>query len=618
MRQKYECRLTADHPYKEGTPRMRKTVIGRQTKYGSFVITLLAFSLNVLTPGALAAEPGTVTSAALKAIETNPDVQLRFHAFQAAGHDVSAARSGYLPSVDVAASTGRAYREYDGRGSYTANQAEISLTQMLFDGFRTSSSVNYFSHARQVRYFELLDAVESIALQTVEAYETVARSRELVALARENYAKHRQVLGQIEERVSSGVGRRVDLEQVAGRLALAESNLLTEASNLHDATARYLRVVGDLPAAALTPADLPAANLPADVTTALQLAYQGNPGFHAAIKNITAAHAAVRIERSGYLPRAEIRARQGTSLNNSGFDERFDPDRYGDQGVVELALTYNLYNGGATRAAVRRSLEEVNLAKDQRDQVCVDLRQTTQVAFNDSRRIGEQLLALEQHRRSSDTVRLAYGDQFNIGQRTLLDVLDAENEFFQASRAHVSALSNLTIARARTLAAMGQLLPALAIVRDGISLLDDTMAERLRVDAASACPADAPIALTRADLISETVPISSDALFALNSSELSPGAAQNLDRLLQQIMDTPNLVAVRIEGHTDTTGSDQINLPLSRARAQSVRDYLILNGLDVGNISVAGYGSARPVADNGTESGRAQNRRVDVTVTSRP
>src|SRR5690606_891428 len=123
--------------------------------------------------------------------------------------------------------------------------------------------------------------------------------------------------------------------------------------------------------------------------------------------------------------------------------------------------------------AIRRSLEEVNQARDQRDQACVDLRQSTQVAYNDSRRIGEQLLSLEQHRRSSDKVRIAYSEQFNIGQRTLLDVLDAENEFFQASRAHVSAMSELTIARARTLAAMGRLLPALGIVREGLDLLDN-------------------------------------------------------------------------------------------------------------------------------------------------
>lgn len=593
---------------------MSKTTQGQALGKGALLHSLLFAVCCVGAPVAIA-EDATLKAVVLQAIESNPNVQVRFHAFKASGYEVSAARSGYLPSVDVSASVGRANRDYDGRGNYSTNQAEISLTQMLFDGFRTSSQVKHFDSARQVRYFELLNSVEVTALEAVDAYENVVRSRELVTLARENYAKHRQVLGQIEERVESGVGRRVDLEQVAGRLALAESNLLIEASNLHDVTAGYLRVVGDLPAAELVPADLSQANLPADIKGALQLAYEGNPGFHAAIKNISAAQASVKTEESGYYPRLELRARQGTTLNNNGFDERFDRDDYGDQGVVELALTYNLYSGGANRAAIRRSLEEVNQAKDQRDQACVDLRQTTQVAYNDSFRIAEQLISLEQHRLASDKVRTAYSEQFNIGQRTLLDVLDAENEFFQASRAHVSAESELTIARARTLAAMGKLLPALDIVRDGLNLLGDANVEQLRVDAASACPTDAPLALTRADLISEVVPVSSDALFALNSSELSPGAARNLDQLLSKIKATPKLVEVRVEGHTDNTGSDAINLPLSKARAQRVRDYLVLNGLELVNIQVNGFGSSRPVADNNTEIGRTANRRVEVTVT---
>src|SRR5690606_14551195 len=268
--------------------------------------------------------------------------------------------------------------------------------------------------------------------------------------------------------------------------------------------------------------------------------------------------------------------------------------------------------------AIRRSLEEVNQARDQRDQACVDLRQSTQVAFNDSRRLTEQLMSLEQHRRASDKVRVAYSEQFNIGQRTLLDVLDAENEFFQASRAYINAQIDLKLARARTLAAMGQLLPALDIVRNGISLLDNVDIEQLRVDAAAACPTDAPVALGRADLISEVVPISSDALFALNSSELNSSAIGRLDELLQKIRTTPKVVEVRIEGHTDNSGSDAINLPLSKARANRVKDYLVLNGLELTNIQVEGYGASRPVADNNTEAGRATNRRVEVVVIRRP
>lgn len=556
-----------------------------------------------------------VKDAALQAIESNPDVQASWHAFSAAAQEVRVARAGYLPSVDIGASTGKTNRDYDGRASYTNNQAQVTLSQMLFDGFRTSGEVARFDSTRLVRYYELLNSIETTALEAVRAYEDVKRNRDLVNLARNNYAKHREVFGQIEERATSGVGRRVDLEQVAGRLALAESNLLTEASNLHDVTARYLRIVGQLPAEDLSEVNLIQQKLPENISSALRLAYQGNPAFHAAIKNISAAQAEVKMERAGYYPTAELRARQVTSRNQNGFDNRVDPRNYGDESAVELALTYNLYSGGANRAAVRRSLEQVNRAKDLRDQACVDLRQDTQIAYNDARRISEQLMSLQQHRLSSDKVRSAYSEQFNIGQRTLLDLLDAENEYFQASRALIIANGDLEIAHARSLVAMGSLLPALGIVRDGLGILHDTMVNDSLNISESACPDVAPVAMGRDDLISELTPLAGDALFDVGSSQLKSGATQKLDQLVADIKATPKVVQINIEGHTDNSGTDTLNVPLSKARAQRVRDYFVLNGLEAIPMTVDGFGAARPVADNNTSAGKTANRRVDVTVT---
>lgn len=576
------------------------------------LISLFAFSGQVTAQNTAA---NNVKDAALQAIESNPDVQASWHEFSASTHDVRVARAGYLPTVDIGASAGKTNRDYDGRGVYNTTQGQITLSQMLFDGFRTAGEVDRFDSARLVRYYELLNTIETTALEAVRAYEDVKRNRDLVNLARNNYVKHQEVFGQIEERATSGVGRRVDLEQVAGRLALAESNLLTEASNLHDVTARYLRVVGQLPAEDLAEVDLTRKTLPDNIRAALTLAYQGNPGFHAAIKNISVAQAAVKVERAGYYPKAELRARQVTSRNQNGFDNRNDPDSYGDESAVELALTYNLYSGGANRAAVRRSLEQVNQAKDLRDQACVDLRQNTQIAYNDAQRIREQLTSLQQHRISSDKVRTAYSEQFNIGQRTLLDLLDAENEYFQASRALIIANGDLEIAYARSLAAMGSLLPALGIVRDGLGILHDTKVKDSLNISESACPDVAPQALGRDDLISELTPLAGDALFDVGSSQLKAGAAQKLDQLIADIKATPKVIQINIEGHTDNTGTDALNIPLSKARAQRVRDYFVLNGLETIPMTVDGFGATRPVADNTSVVGKAANRRVDVTVT---
>lgn len=597
--------------------------LGMGVKPKTWLGVTLFGCLSITSQLASAAEAASnIHDAVVQAIEFNPDVQASWHSFKSSAYQVKEARAGYLPSVDLAATAGSEARQYDDRDRYTTTQAQVSLTQMLFDGFRTSGQVDHLEGGRLTRYYELLDSVENTAFETVRAYEDVARERALVALARDNYAKHQDVFGQIQSRVTSGVGRKVDLEQVGGRLALAETNLLTEAANLHDVTARYLRVVGNLPGGNLMPTKLSDSKLPANIRETLQLAYQGNPGFHAAIKNISAAQANVKVERSGYYPKAELRARQNISRNTNGFNEEIDDHRYGEDNAVELSLTYNLYKGGGTRAAVRRSLEDVNEAKDMRDKACVDLRQSTQIAFNDSQRLKEQITSLDQHRRSSDKVRNAYNEQFKIGQRTLLDMLDAENEYFEASRAYAAGLSSLNIAHARTLVSMGTLLSTLNISRENLAQVKDAdVDDKVKVDADSACPVDVNEALSRKDLIKQVVyvaPIvlarlSGDALFDIGSSVLSPQAKQKLDAFIQQTKTTPNIKQIKVEGHTDNTGTDKINIPLSNARAQSVRDYFMLNGLGDLTIQAEGYGATRPVADNTTKQGRTENRRVDIT-----
>jgi outer membrane protein OmpA-like peptidoglycan-associated protein len=109
------------------------------------------------------------------------------------------------------------------------------------------------------------------------------------------------------------------------------------------------------------------------------------------------------------------------------------------------------------------------------------------------------------------------------------------------------------------------------------------------------------------------ITFASGILFASNSSNLTPAASGNIDELattLQKYADT-NVV---IDGHTDASGSDAINKPLSQRRAQAVANELTAKGVDTSRITATGYGSSQPVADNTTAAGKAANRRVEVAI----
>lgn len=104
-----------------------------------------------------------------------------------------------------------------------------------------------------------------------------------------------------------------------------------------------------------------------------------------------------------------------------------------------------------------------------------------------------------------------------------------------------------------------------------------------------------------------------DVLFDTGAATLKPGAEPTIDRLAQFMRDYPER-SVRIEGHTDSAGSDETNQSLSERRAQAVRDALVMRGLDMQRIATLGYGEARPIAGNDTAGGRQQNRRVEIVV----
>lgn len=104
-----------------------------------------------------------------------------------------------------------------------------------------------------------------------------------------------------------------------------------------------------------------------------------------------------------------------------------------------------------------------------------------------------------------------------------------------------------------------------------------------------------------------------DILFDTGKATLKPGAMQNLYKLVTFLKDYPDR-AVLVEGHTDSTGSDALNMTLSEERADSVRTFLVDNGIDGKRVLARGYGKAYPVASNDTAAGRQRNRRVDVVI----
>lgn len=433
----------------------------------------------------------TLKDAAQAALLKNPEVQARWHAFREASEEIGVARGGYLPQVDliVASAQEKIVQKRVGvDASYNTNDAGINLRQMIFDGFATSSEVKRLGKAKLVRYFELLDASENVALEAGRAYLDVVRYRFHVFLAEENYIQHQAAYEQLKQRAESGVGKRVDVEQAASRLALADVNLTTAYANLHDVSARFLRIVGEQPAKVMyAPAQL-AKGLPATSDAVLAVALMHNPALRASIENIEAAQYDLEGRRSAFMPRLDLVARSDTFSNYLDGGNR-------DDSRVELRASYNLFNGGSDLARSRQYRERKNIALDLREKACRDMRQTLSIAFNDTLRLNDQLSFIGLQVNLVEKTRTAYRDQFNIGQRTLLDLLNTQNEYFDARRSQVNANTDLSIAYLRSYAGMGRLLETLDLKRVDADNTPDRN-DMSPVDLAQLCPPTSPLDTT--------------------------------------------------------------------------------------------------------------------------
>lgn len=400
-----------------------------------------------------------------KAVISNPEIENKFHAFKAAQQEKSAARGGYFPRADVSAT----FREQEkplpnvNNTDVPDRQSQLVLKQMLFDGFATRSEVRRLDHASNSRYFELQSMMQSIALEVTRNYIDVLRYRQLESYAKDNYVAHKQLFDRISERVNAGVGKRVDLEQASGRLALAEANLLTESTNLQNVSARYQRLTGELPATNLMSVGLSKDGVGATPTEALQIAFRKNPDLQGAIENIVATQSEVDGKRSKYLPRLDLQATKNLDVSENGKNSTLAAD------VLQLTASINLFNGFSDKSNISQSAERLNASQDFRDKACVDTRQAVVVAYNDINVLAGQLTFRNEHQQSIEKAREAYRNQYDIGQRTLLDLLDTENEYFQARRAYTNTSSDLAIAIARTYASEGALLETLGVARADVS-----------------------------------------------------------------------------------------------------------------------------------------------------
>ena len=325
---------------------------------------------------------------------------------------------------------------------------------MLFDGFATKNEVERQQERVNSEAFRLQGSAEITGLRAVEVFLDVLRRYDLLALTRNNLAEHQKIQRLVEKRSEQGVGRKADLDQVRTRVALAETNVVAAENNLADANTNYLRVVGELPKNLQRPADS-TPGLPPNQQQAIAMALTDNPTLKSAFVDVDAARAQHRAARSPLYPRFDLELESGWNDNLDGV-RGIDNDR-----SVMIRMRYNLFRGGADMARRRQTAHLINEAAEVRNRTCRQVVESVRLSWAARESLARQLGSIQRQVNFSQRTRAAYEKQFTIGRRTLLDLLDSENELFLSNQDLINAKFDHAFASYRILAAMGRLIESL-------------------------------------------------------------------------------------------------------------------------------------------------------------
>ncbi|MDG9883915.1 TolC family outer membrane protein [Pseudomonas sp. GD04058] len=423
----------------------------------------------------------TLPQAMQQALEAHPEVQAGINGRLAADQQVRIAQGGYLPKVDVLAGYGRENTDSPSTraaagSSETLNRGESSLRvrQMVFDGFATSNEVGRQQATANARAYALLNTSERTALETAKVYIEVLTRRQMVRLAEDNLRSHERIFDQIQLRTARGIGRMADMDQAEARLASARNNLLTEQTNLADAQTNYLSVVGQLPDE-LSPPEPFIDLLPATLDEARQQMVESNPALRSAEADIAAADKQYDTAKSRFYPRFDAELERSANNDVDGVSG------HNNEWQAMLRMSFNLYDGGSDKADLESKAYQASQALDIRNNALRQLNEELGLAWNAMRNAEAQVPIAQQYVDHSSKVRSAYQSQFSLGERSLLDLLDSENELFTAQRRLAEVKSVQLFTQYRIKATIGQLLRSQGVVAPMATVVHNDLKPRVNL-----------------------------------------------------------------------------------------------------------------------------------------
>ncbi|WP_193771429.1 TolC family outer membrane protein [Candidatus Magnetaquicoccus inordinatus] len=464
------------------------------------------------------AESMTMREAVELAVKTYPEVQAAEEYGKSLDQKVRQAYAGYLPRLDFTAGYGRE-RSDNTTTRASANRSGhwleldrgetgVLLKQNLFDGFDTKSKVAQAKAQLKGAQARVALTSDNVALQAVQAYVELVMKHIQLELIKDNVLLHQRILSKVQRKYEGGAGPQADVHQAKSRTYLASANHASNQAAYKNAQAKFTEIIGLAP---LTETEMvrpqvPEDMLPKSVEEALEIALRDNPELGAARLAVLASESGVNVAKAGLMPKIDLELSGTNNANVSGVEG------HSQSAAAMLRMNYNAFAGGADMARISEQRNLLEQAKQLQEKTQRALEENTRESWNKLTMAQTRIGFMRQHYEVSKQVTASYHDQFKMGKRTLLDVLNSENELFAAKNGLL--VEELTYIKSayELFARMGSLQQAVTAslppAADGLMDKEkrDIDPNRMEEDLPKANPTDSKKANGKNDLKSQITP----------------------------------------------------------------------------------------------------------------
>ncbi|WP_267523689.1 TolC family protein [Campylobacter sp. MG1] len=388
--------------------------------------------------------------------DTNPTVNSSKQEYLKSLKDLDIASAVYYPMLNLYANAGivkkttKTHTDSKNSGKGLQYDASIVLTENLFNGGKDMNGKKEQNHITNSTAYKLIQNSNEVAYESTRAYLELIRTKLLLDIANRNVEAHEEIYSLIKDRTSSGFARASEERQAGSRLALAKNNLLSATNDYEDANSKFKRLFGNnVDINSLVMPEFKG-KIPASLEELNEISKRCNPSIKVKAENINVYEYKNKVNKGNYLPKLDLELSAKYEK-----DKVFKDKTTNTETGAFLRFSYNLFNKGHDKLNVEKGKIDILSSQLDHSSILRELEESNEFAFNSYNISKDKINYLNDYVDYAKSTLLTYQDEFKIGKRDLINVLDAQSEYFTAVRELINNKNNILLTEYKMLNNMG-------------------------------------------------------------------------------------------------------------------------------------------------------------------